>query len=117
MANHTITASSITVHGRGSLILPFKLRLENGDQIDISARPIFFEVDGVPIREQLLPDPADPLGLILTLERTQIITLGTAPCAFVFVDERRSQEDIYEVLWAGTINRSGYVGTPDEVAG
>lgn len=117
MANHTITSETITVHGRGSLVLPFKIRAQNGDQIDISAMPLYFEVDGVSIREPLETDPDDALGLRIVLERTQIQLLGTTPLEFVVVDETDAANDIYEVLWAGTITRKGYKGNPDAVLG
>lgn len=117
MANQTITADTITVHGRGSLVLPYKVRDANGTQIDISDWVVFFEVDGnaTPIREQLVADPNDPLGLRIILERAQIAMLTKTAMRFAIVDESDAVNDIYRVLWAGTIKRTGYLGAPDSI--
>lgn len=113
MANQTITKDTITVHGRGSLVLPYKARDTAGNQIDVSHWFVYFEVDGVPIRELLTLDPNDPLGLLLKLERSQVATLSKNPTRFALVDESRMLEDLPTVLWEGTIKRTGYVGDPD----
>lgn len=117
MANQTVTDNSITVHGRGSLVLPFKVKDANDTQIDISTWTIYFEVDGVPIREALVADPADALGKLIKLERAQIATLKTSDCKFIVVDETQSASDLFTVLWEGTIKRTGFVGTPDTSEG
>jgi bifunctional DNA-binding transcriptional regulator/antitoxin component of YhaV-PrlF toxin-antitoxin module len=122
MANQTITADTITVHGRGSLVLPYKVRDASGTQIDISDWVVFFEVDGLSFevggvsgsfREQLVSDPNDPLGLRIILERAQIAQLTKTPMRFAVIDETDSASDIFRVLWAGTIKREGYIGAPD----
>lgn len=113
MANQTITDTEITVHGRGSLVIPYKVKNAGGIQQDYSARILYFEVDGVPIREQLEEDPSDPLGLLIKLERTQVATLKKTPTRFAVIDETDSANDIFTVLWEGTIVRTGYVGAPD----
>ncbi len=108
MANQTVTDKTITVHGRGSLIIDYKVKDSTGDQVDISAWDLYFEVDGIPIREPLVSDPADPLGQRIVLERVQVAELATTPKKFVVVDETNSADDIYIVLWSGTIWRDGY---------
>ena len=113
MSNQTITGTSITVHGRGSLVLPFAMKDAVGAPIDISEKVIYFEVDGIPIREQLEADPNNALGQRLVLERTQIATLKKTPSKFSIVDETLSVDDLFVVLWTGTIARDGYVGAPD----
>ncbi len=115
MANQTVTDTEITVHGRGSLVLPYKVQDANKTQIDISTWKVFFEVDGVPIREQLVADPSDPKGLLLKLERAQVETLKKTATRFAFVDETQIASDLPMVLWEGKISRSGYVGAPDTV--
>ncbi len=113
MANQTVTSSTITVHGRGSLVLPFKVNDASNAQVDISGWTVYFEVDGVPIREQLVADPDDALGLLLKLERTQIAQLSKTAKRFAFVDETNSVDDLFFVLWNGTIARTEYVGSAD----
>jgi hypothetical protein len=113
MANQTVTDKEITVHGRGSLVLPWVARDANKAQIDVSNWIVYFEVDGVPIREQLVKNPADPLGLILKLERVQVATLSKLPTRFAFIDETYATEGLPRVLWEGVISRTGYVGDPD----
>lgn len=115
MSNQTITADTITVHGRGSLVLPYKVKDASGTQINISSWVVFFEVDGLaePIREQLVSDPNDALGLRIVLERAQIAMLSKTPMRFAVIDETNIAQDLPNVLWEGTINRSGYLGAPD----
>lgn len=117
MANQTITSDKITVHSRGSLVFDYKINATNPDktktQIDISDWIVYFEVDGVPIREQLVPDPNDALGLVLKLERVQVETLSKLPTAFTIVDETNIADGLPRVLWEGTICRTGYKGAPD----
>lgn len=118
MANQTITADAITVHGRGSLVLPYKLNAKEGEtitQIDLSERTLFFEVDGVPIREELASDPNDPMGKLLVLENDQIITLKKTATRCAIIDETELADGRPHVLWEGKIGRTGYVGAPDEV--
>src|SRR3546814_5498749 len=91
MANSSITTDLITVHGRGSLVLPYKLKQRSSDgtvvQIDLSTRTIYFEVDGVPIRELLVGDPADPLGKLIVLENDQVVILKKSPTPYIIRDE------------------------------
>jgi len=117
MANHTVTENSITVHGRGSLVLPFKMNDAQGNQINISTMPLFFEIDGISLREALVFDPADPLGRRIMLERAQVELLGSSPLNFAVIDETEAAQDIYNVIWTGTITATGYKGAPDGVAG
>lgn len=117
MSNQTVTASSITVHGRGSVVIDYKVKDASGTQIDISGWDIWFEVDGIPIRERLVPDEMDPKGLLIVLEREQVEMLETTASRFAVVDESSAISDVFRVLWAGTILRNGYVGEPDEVDG
>ncbi len=113
MANQTVTNTSITVHGRGSLVVEYKVKNAAGVQVDISGWQLWFEVDGVPIREALVADPNDALGKRIVLERAQVATLKTSDCKFSVIDETDAINDIYRVLWSGTIKREGYVGVPD----
>lgn len=117
MGNQTVTADTITVHGRGSLVLPYKLQEKDGSgvvtQTDLSTRTLFFEVDGVPIREQLAPDPNDPKGLLIVLENDQIVTLKKTPTRCIIRDETDIEAGRPVVLWEGKIGRTGYVGEPD----
>lgn len=119
MANQTITGTNITVHGRGSLVLPYKLNRQTGpssvEQIDLSTKTLFFEVDGVPIREQMVADPADPKGKLIVLENDQIVTLSKVPTRCIIRDETDLATGRPVVLWDGKINRDGYVGNPDAV--
>lgn len=119
MANQTITGTQITVHGRGSLVLPYKLNQKTSDgktvQVDLSTRTLFFEVDGVPIREVMVVDPSDALGKLIVLENDQIVTLSKAPTRCIIRDETDIANGRPVVLWDGKINRDGYVGVPDKV--
>lgn len=114
MANQIVSVKSIEVHSRGSLDIHFVARNKaTKAQINIADRIMFFEVDGVPIREQLVPHPTDPLGLLLVLERNQVEILSKLPTSFSVVDETRIAEGRPKVLWEGTIKRFGYKGAPD----
>lgn len=59
---------NLNLHGRSSLYLPWKsyTDLTYQTQIDISGYSLFFEVEGV-LRQKLVSDPADPLGLLLDI--------------------------------------------------
>lgn len=115
MANQTITEGTIEVHGRGSLVLPYKAKNKQGEQIDISSWVIYFEVDGLeqPIREQLVADPNDPLGQRIVLERAQVAMLTSTAKNFSVIDETNMTDDLPFVLWTGKIKRVGYLGEPD----
>lgn len=119
MANQTITGTTITVHGRGSLVLPYKLERKTGDstteQVDLSTRTLYFEVDGVPIREVMVANPSDPLGKMIVLENDQIVTLSKNPTRCIIRDETDIANGRPVVLWDGKINRDGYIGNPDSV--
>jgi hypothetical protein len=115
MANLILTKNTIEVHGRGSVVIPYKVRNPDGTQIDISSWTLFFEIDGVPIREQLTNDPQDPLGKLIKLERAQVETLSRSPLNFALVDETLASQGIFTVLWDGTIRYTGYRGSPDTV--
>lgn len=119
MANQTITGTQITVHGRGSLVLPYRPTAKTADkgtiQIDISGRTLYFEVDGVPIRELMVPDPDDPKAQRIVLESNQIAILSKTPTRCIIRDETNIAAGLPYVMWNGTINRDGYVGDPDTV--
>ena len=112
MSNVTITSNSIVVHSRGSLKLPYKV-FDLGVQRDISAATYYFEVDGIPIRKALVVNPADALGKLLTLNRTEVQSLTNTPMKFSVIDETDAAFPI--VMWDGSINRLGYLGAPDTV--
>lgn len=112
MSSHTVTANSISVHGRGSLSLLFKLNNAQGQQINLAGRPIFFEVERV-IREPLVPDLIDTMAMRIVLERSQIELLGSTPLKFAVIDESSAGSDLYEILWQGTISTTGFRGEPE----
>lgn len=114
-SNATITADLITVHGRGSLELPYKVQDKNGVQQDISTWVLRFEVDGLstPISELLVADPNDSKGQLIVLDRTKVAQLNKTPTNFSLINETRATDGIYTVLWSGTIGRIGYLGAPD----
>jgi hypothetical protein len=115
MANATITDSTISVHGRGSLELPVQIfdpeTCGPAVQRDIHADTYYFEVDGANIRKQLVANPLDPLGLLLQLTRTEVESLLTTPLRFALIDETDATYPVVE--WFGTIARFGYTGTPE----
>lgn len=115
MANQTVTADTITVHGRGSLEIDYDVKDETGAPINISDWVLFFEVDGVPVREQLVPKEDDPYVQVIRLENAQVATLQKVPTRFVVRDETRIDADLPIVLWEGKISRTGYIGEPDAV--
>lgn len=113
-------SGTISIHGRDSFVHPFELYdVVDGVevQIDISTRPIRFEVDGVPINTLLAPNPDDPKGKLIVLTNAQVATLKTTQTSFVVRDETRLAEGLADVLWSGKISRYGYVGDPDQVDG
>lgn len=116
MANQTITDTTISVFGRGSLELPYQARdATSKAQIDVSNWVVYFEVDGVPLRKQLVKNPNDPLGLLLRLTRTDVSKLKKTATRFALIDETRIAEDLPRVLWEGRINVTGYVSDPDTI--
>ena len=119
MANQTITGTQITVHGRGSLVLPYRPSAKGADkttaQVDLRDRTLYFEVDGVPIRELMVADPDDPKGQLIVLENDQIVTLSKSPTRCIIRDETNIAIGRPYVMWNGTICRDGYVGLPDSV--
>ena len=119
MANQSITDKLITVHGRGSLVLPYKLTQKTSDgktePVDLSTRTLYFEVDGVPIREVMVVDPSDAKGKLIVLENDQIVTLSKLPTRCIIRDETDIAAGRPVVLWDGKINREGYVNDPDAV--
>jgi len=122
MANHTVTdnpdgTSTIAVHGRGSLAIDYKEQDDDGNQIDISGQQLFFEVDGPPIRIQLVADPSDPKGQLIKLTRTLVEKLKKTPSNWTVIDETDMEDDMPVVTWNGTISRTGYVGEPDTDGG
>lgn len=114
---------TITVHGRGSLTLPIESFEDEGETVqrDLSASVFRFEVDGIPISELAVTHPTDPLSQVIVLERAQISMLKKEGGKFdkawkcTLVDETRSSEDIYEVIWSGYIklDPTSYVGPAD----
>lgn len=117
MPNMTVTSDKIVVHGRGSVVIDYKVTDTAGTQVDISALPLFFEVDGVPIREPLVADPNDPLGRRIVLEREQVESLKTSLSRFAVIDESDAAQDVYIVLWDGMISRTAYIHDPDTAEG
>jgi hypothetical protein len=111
---------TITVHGRSSLNFPFDYwdTIDGVEvQIDISGRPLVFEVDTASLSVPLVPNPDDPKGLMVRLTRTQVAALKTKASPFAIIDETASATDEFDVLWDGLITRVGYIGEPDQVEG
>lgn len=123
MANQTIIGNQITIHGRGSLVLPYKLTKRvsalstETTQVSLAGRTLYFEVDGVPIREEMITDLNDPQGKLIVLENVQIVTLQKTATSCVIRDETDIAIGRPVVLWSGTIKRDGYIGAPDAVEG
>ncbi|MCI1142144.1 hypothetical protein MOP88_07290 [Sphingomonas sp. WKB10] len=84
-------------------------------QIDLTGRTLFFEVDGVPIREKMVADPNDAKGQMIVLENDQIVTLSKTPTRCLIRDETNIAQGLPVVMWDGTINRTGYINEPDSV--
>jgi hypothetical protein len=113
MANLEINGADLSIHSRGSYRDAFKISDGADGFEDISALTLFFEVDGIPIRELLDPDPLDRTTQWLTLERTQVETLTTSYLPYSIVDETDMADDLPIVLVSGQIKRHGYKGLPD----
>lgn len=114
MADVNKDASLITVHGREGLNIPYtrfkKSATGREEQVDISGSDIFFEVPASHLRKKLIENPADPLGLLIQLTRTEVAGLPATESDFAVVDETIS--DVPDVEWTGKIKRIGYVGAP-----
>ena len=115
--NARFDSRTITVHGRGSFVLPVRLRGPDKVAIDLTDWALRFEVDGASIAEAFTQDTAQADRATVTLERTQIEELRSTylPCAIVA--EQRAGDDLFCVLWTGHIVREGFVGAPDDVEG
>jgi hypothetical protein len=113
MANLEIYGADLSIHSRGSYRDAFKISDGNDGFENISALKLWFEVDGIPIREALVPDPEDNTTQWLTLERTQVETLTTSYLAYSIIDETNVAADLPVVLVSGQIKRHGYKGMPD----
>jgi hypothetical protein len=106
-------AKLITVHGREGLNIPYtryqKSATGRETQVDISGATIFFECLAAMLRVQLIPNPNDPMGLLIQLTREQVATLPTVASEFVVIDESAV---VPNVEWEGNIQRVGYTETP-----
>jgi hypothetical protein len=116
MANIEVTGNDISIHARGSWRDDFLIADEAGNFLDISNLKLFFEVDGVSLREALVADPENPTVQWLSLERAQIEKLTRSPQRYSIIDETDIDEDLPVVLAEGTIRYHGYKGLPDAVA-
>lgn len=117
MANLEISGTDISIHSRGSYRDAFKISDGTDGYDNIAALKLWFEVDGIPIREALVPDPTDPTVQWLTLERAQVETLTTSYLPYSIIDETNLAADLPVVLVSGQIKRHGYKGAPDGKAG
>lgn len=124
MSNSTFSAASpttgvITIHGRSSFILPWTRWTADpgagGTQIDISAKTIWFEVDGIPLTKQFVADPNDAKGLRLILTTSDVSQIPTSPKKFAIID--KTDAALPDVQLSGVISTFGYLGTPDTVEG
>lgn len=103
--------STISVHGRAALRLPYsRWQMVNNvkTQVDISDSTLYIEIPAVNLRVLLADNPADPLGKLIRLTRTQVETLPTSPVEFIIIDETVDPD----VEWEGRIFRTGYTGDP-----
>lgn len=103
--------STISVHGRAALRLPYsrwQMVANVKTQIDISDSTLFIEIPAVNLRVALVDNPADPLGKLIRLTREQVETLPTSPIPFIILDETVDPS----VEWEGRIYRTGYTGDP-----
>lgn len=111
---------SIAIHGRDCFDEPFDYWdvVDGAEvQIDISARPLRFEVDGVPLNAPLEANPDDPKGQRIVLTNSQVASLKTDPTQFTVRDESNIVDGKAKVLWFGSIKRFGYANEPDTVDG
>lgn len=118
MANHITEPGIIKVHGRGSLLVHYKVYdKKDGTQEDLSGLTIYFEVDGLeePIRKLLVPDETDPKGQKLILTRTDVEKLSSSPCRYSYVDETDIASDMPRVFEDGEISMLGYSRDPDNI--
>ncbi|UYY77471.1 hypothetical protein [Sphingomonas sp. R1] len=117
MANQTVTTTEISVHSRGSLELTFRFYRKTGpttrEQIDLSTRTLFFEVDGVPIREALVAHSTDTKAKVIILESDQVETLRKTATECLIRDETEIATRRPKVIWRSTIKRFGFLGAPD----
>lgn len=111
---NTSSGSTITVHGRSSLSIPYQAFNVADDgtetQTDISTSTFYFEVHGKGIRKLLSTNPNDAKGKVIELSRAEVETLGTSASKFSLIDETNSAKPL--VMWEGGIQRNGYVGAP-----
>ncbi|MDG2532082.1 hypothetical protein P6144_00330 [Sphingomonas sp. HITSZ_GF] len=110
MGNQVITADTISVHGRGSLQLPFKLT-RNGEQFDLSTLTLAFEVDGIPLIGTVVADPGDPKGILIQLTGDQVAKLTKPGTRFAL--RNTTVANFPDVLWDGKIKMFGYADDPD----
>lgn len=114
MADVTKDATLITVHGREGLNIPYtrskKSTTGREEQVDISASLIWIEIPAASLRKQLIPNPGDPMGLLIRLTRAEVETLPIKPTDFAVIDE--TVTEVPDVEWTGQIQRVGYVGAP-----
>lgn len=103
--------STISVHGREALVLPYsRWQMLNGvkTQVDISASTLFIEIPGVHLRVALQANPADSKGKLIHLTRVMVELLPASPVPFIIIDETVEPN----VEWQGRIQRTGYIGDP-----
>jgi hypothetical protein len=106
------TNNAVSVHGREALNLPYSRWTEGSapSQVDISTSVIFVEIPAARLRKRLISDPADPMGLLIHLSRTDVEKLPTSPSPYVLIDE--TDEDNPKIQLEGQIFRTGYKGFP-----
>lgn len=107
--------NAISVHGREALSLPYKRWAMGEDgvrvQLDISTATMFLEIPGAKLRQPLLRDPSDPKGLRIHLQRTDVEQIPVVDTPYIIIDE--TVEPVVEL--EGTIIRTGYKGSPDQI--
>lgn len=109
-----LTDTSITVHGREALDLPYK-RWEtatNGAsvQTDLSSSILYIEIPSANIRKLLTTDAGDAKGKRITLTRAEVEMIPTTASAYILLDETDPAKPFVEL--EGTITRTGYHGQP-----
>lgn len=113
MAEVNQDASLIEVHGRGGLSIPYTRYQKNAqgrdEQVNISGSTIYIEIPAINLRKLLVPNAADPKGLLLEITRAEVEKLPVTPTPFAVIDETAN---IPDVEWVGKIVRTGYIGDP-----
>lgn len=96
---------NIYVHYQTGVKIPIIDQDEDGNPLDISAAPWFFNVQG--FRKALDPDPANPTGRLLILTKAEVDAhIPAAGAPFVVTDETDAATP--DPRWEGRITPRGW---------